>query len=180
MPSGCAGTVTLTSFVSGRTQRGQPVDVEAPAVLEAQVDDVEVGADRPRRLEVGGVVGAHHHGVVAGLEQRVATREERGGGARGDEHVVGVEAVAGRRDRLAQERVAEVVAVAEQQVVEVEVEAEVVEAPVGDRALGEVVGDRVVAQLLGRLDLDGHPAVAHAASLAGLTLRRRQPEQRRR
>ena len=74
----------------------------------------------------------------------------------------GCEAVAAGGHRLAQQRVAEVVAVAEQQLVEVEVEAQVAQPPVGHRALGEVVGDRVVAELLGRLDLDGHPSVAHA------------------
>jgi hypothetical protein len=36
---------------------------------------------------------------------------------------------------------------------------------VGDAALSEVVADALVAQRLGRLDLDGHPAVAHRPSL---------------
>src|SRR4051794_231601 len=53
------------------------------------------------------------------------------------------------------------VAVAEQERVDVDVDAQVTEAPVGHRTLGQVVRDRVVAELFGRLDLDGHPAVAH-------------------
>ena len=60
------------------------------------------------------------------------------------------------------------IAVAEQQLVEPaarrerEIEPEVGETPVGDGALRQVVRDRVVPELLGRLDLDGHPPVAHA------------------
>ena len=77
MPVGLCGQVTLTSRVSAGRTRRQPVDVERPAVLEAQVDDVEVGADRSRRLEVGGVVGAHDHGVVARLEQGGGACEQR-------------------------------------------------------------------------------------------------------
>ena len=128
---------------------GHPLHVETPAVVEAQVDDVEVGADGSRRLEVGGVVGAHDHGVVARLEQRGRRAEEGRRGPGGDEHVVGVEAVAARGHGLAEQRVAEVVAVAEEELVEVEVEAEIAQPPVGDGALGEVVGDGVVAELLG-------------------------------
>ena len=77
----------------------------------------------------------------------------------------GREPVAASGHRLAQHRVAEVVAVAEEELVEIDVEPEVAEPAVGHRALGEVVGDRVVAELLGRLDLDRHPAVAHGRSM---------------
>ena len=131
---------------AGPHPRRHLVDVELPAVLEAQVDDVDVGADGAGRLEVGGVVGADHDGVVAGLEQRGGDAEQGRRRPGGDEHVVGVETVAARGHRLAQERVAEVVAVAEQQLVEVEVEAEVAQPPVGHRALRQVVGDGVVAR----------------------------------
>ena len=121
VPVGLCGCVTLMSRVSPvRTRCGHLLDVEPPAVLEAEVDHVEVGADRPRRLEVRGVVGAHDDGVVARLEQRRGHAEQRGGGAGGDEHVVGREPVAAGGHRLPQQRVAEVVAVAEQQLVEVE------------------------------------------------------------
>src|SRR5205823_1722443 len=71
-------------------------------------------------------------------------------------------------DGFAQGRIAEMVAVAEQQLVEgsdpaagPELDAQVGEAAVGDRALREVVGDRVVAQLFRRLDFDGHSSIAH-------------------
>src|SRR6185436_18988512 len=42
-------------------------------------------------------------------------------------------------------------------------------ATVRDRALREIVGDGVVPELLGRLDLDGHPPVAHAQCLGRVT-----------
>ena len=95
----------------------------------------------------------------------MATQNSAGGGAGGDQHVVGGEPVASRRHRFAQHRVAQVVAVAEEELVEIDVEPQVAEPAVGHRALGEVVGDRVVAELLGRLDLDRHPAVAHGRSM---------------
>ena len=68
------------------------LDVELPAVVEREVDDVELGADRARRLEVGRVVGAHDHRVIAGLEQRRRGREQRGRRARRHQHVVGAQA----------------------------------------------------------------------------------------
>ena len=105
--------------------------------------------------------------MVARLEQGGRRAEQGGGRPGGHQHVVGVEAVAAGGHRLPQQRVAEVVAVAEEQLVEVELEAEVAQAAVGHGALGEVVGDGVVAELLGRLDLDGHPSVAHVRSMAG-------------
>ena len=49
---------------------------------------------------------------------------------------------------LAQRRIAEVVAVAEEQIVEIDIDGEIAQPPVGDRALGQVVGDRVVPELL--------------------------------
>ena len=58
------------------------------------------------------------------------------------------------------------VAVAKEQLVDVDVDAEVGEPAVGNRALRQVVGDGVVSELFGRLDLDGHPAIAHRGSLA--------------
>ena len=83
VPVGLCGQVTLISRVApSRTALGDLLDVELPAVVEAEVDDVEVGADRPRRLEVGGVVGAHDHGVVAAARaaswpRRTAPRPRR-------------------------------------------------------------------------------------------------------
>ena len=108
----------INRVAPGAHARRDPSDVELPAALEREVDDVEIGADRARRLEVRRVVGAHDHGVVARLEERGRGREECGGRARRDEHVVGVDAVAAGRDRVAQQRVAEVIAVAEQSVLE--------------------------------------------------------------
>ena len=71
MPVGLCGHVTEISFVTPRPHaRRDAFDVELPAVVEREVDDVEVGADRARRLEVGRVVRAHDHRVIAGLEQR--------------------------------------------------------------------------------------------------------------
>ena len=43
-------------------------------------------------------------------------------------------------------------------------DAEVRQAKVAERALRQVVLDRVVAELLGGLDLDRHPPVAHLSS----------------
>ncbi len=143
----------------------QLLHVEPPAVLEAQVHHVEVGPDGAGRLQVGGVVGAHDQRVVAGLEQGGGDAEEGRGGARRHEHVIGIEPLTPGGDGLSQDRVAEVVAVAEEQVVELHVDAQVNEPTIGDGALGEVVGDGVVAELLGRLHLDGHPSEAHGRSM---------------
>ena len=99
---------------AGADSRRDPSDVELPAALEREVDDVEFGADRARRLEIRRVVGAHDDGVVARLEERGRRREERGGRARRDEHVVGVDAVPAGRNRVAEQRITEVIAVAEQ------------------------------------------------------------------
>ena len=63
------------------------------------------------------------------------------------------------------DRVAEVVAVAEEQVVELHAHVQVAQPAVGDGALGQVVGDGFVPELFGRLHLDGHPAVAHGGSM---------------
>src|SRR5205807_9950808 len=102
----------------------------------------------------GGGVGAHDDHVVAAVEQGGGGAEKSRGCARSDNDVVGANAVAAGRDRLAQHGVAEVVAVAEQQIIQLELQSQISQPSVGDRALGEVVGDGVVAQLLRRLDLD--------------------------
>jgi hypothetical protein len=47
----------------------EAVDIELPPVVEREVDDVDVGPDGTRRLEVRRVVGTHHHDVIAGVEQ---------------------------------------------------------------------------------------------------------------
>ena len=140
---------------------GESLDVEPPVVVERQVDDVDVRADGARCLEVGRVVRAHDDCVVTGFEQCRRRAKQCGRRARRDEHVVGSQSVAAGCDTLTQPRIAEVVAVAQQQLVDVDVEPEISEPPVGDRALREVVGDRVVAELLGRLDLDRHSSIAH-------------------
>ena len=175
VPVGLCGHVTEIR----RVDRGPHVlrdafGVESPTVVEVQVDDVEIGADRTRRLEVGRVVRAHDHRVIARLEQR-RSRSRTAPPRRPGVTITSsaLQPVAARGDGFAQHRIAEVVAVTEQQVVErrtgarPEVETEVGEPAVGHRALGEIVGDRVVAELFGGLDLDGHSAVAHRVSLAG-------------
>ena len=170
----------------GRHQRREGVRVGGPALFRLQVEDAKLRPDRPRRLEVRGVVGADHDELVARLQERGGHDEEgprRPGGhedvGRGQRGRVGRErAAAVGGDQLAQLRQAAVVAVAEEEPAEVDLE--VVEAGVGDRALGEVAGDRVVAELLGRLDLDGHPAVAHPGMLRGGRRRRRPAGRRRR
>ena len=53
-------------------------------VVETEVDDIELGADRARRLEVGRVVGAHDYCVIAGLEKRRRGREQRRRRSRSD------------------------------------------------------------------------------------------------
>ena len=165
---GLCGHVTEMSLVSfGRTRARDPFDVEAPAVVVRDVDDVEVGADRARRFEIRRVVGAHDDDVVAGIEQRRGGGEQRGRGARCDDHVVGAQPSAPAAATPSRSTgIAEMIAVAEQQLVDVDVDAEVGEPAVGNRALRQVVGDRVVAEFFGRLDLDGHPAIAHRGSLA--------------
>ena len=152
---------------AGLHARGDAFDVEAPAIVVREVDDVEVGADRARCLEVGRVVGAHHHHVIARFEGRGGRREQRSRRAGRHQHVVETQVVAAGRDRLPQRRITQMVAVTEQEIVEPatraegQIEPEIGEAPIGNRALREVVGDRVVPELLGRLDLDGHPPVSH-------------------
>jgi hypothetical protein len=81
-----------------------------------------VGADGAGRLEVGGVVGAHDDRVVPSAQKRRRDEEERGGGARGDEDVAGAEPRAVARDELPQPLVPPVVAVLEDELVEMEAE----------------------------------------------------------
>ena len=91
--------------------------------------------------------------------------------AHGRQHVVGTERRGIRRQRpvavrghqIAQLGQAAVVAVAEDQAAEVHLQ--LIERHVRDRALGKVAANPVVADLLGRLDFDGHPAVAHRQML---------------
>ncbi len=70
-------------------------------------------------------------------------------------------AITASGDGLTQHGVAEMVAVAEQQIVESSVgepsRPRSTKPTIGDRALGQVVRDRVVPELFGRLDLDRHP-----------------------
>ena len=142
------------------------VEVKVPAVLEAQRDRLDLGAERPRRLQVGGVVGLLDQDVVAGLEQRRRDDEQRRRGARGDDHVVdgdGPRGVAG--ELLAQPRHPAMVPVLQQQVADVGVDPVVGERPVPERALRQVVGDRVVAELLGGFDLDRGAPVPHPCKL---------------
>ena len=166
VPVGLWGWVTLISRVCHLAPAPPLLHVEPPAIVEAEVDHVDVGADRPRRLEVRGVVRADDDGVVARLEQRGGDAEQGGGRTGGDQHVVGrdrrrrrppppraaSDRRGGRRSRGARS-------------------SRSTSSPRSrsrrsdDRALGEVVGDRVVAELLGRLDLDRHPAVAHRRSM---------------
>ena len=94
----------------------EPLEVELPAVLEAQLEPLDLGPERGRRLEVGGVVGARDQGVLAGAEKRGRDHEQRRGGPGGDEHVVGLERRPVGGDHLAQARKAAVVAVLEQQI----------------------------------------------------------------
>ena len=142
-------------------QACEAINVERPALLEAQVQQVHLRAKRPRRLQVGRVVGRGDHGVPALAQQRGRDHEERRGCAGGDQHVIRAQTLAVGGDLLAKARQATVVAVLEQQARDIAVELVVAQAHVPERALGEVVRDRVVAQLLGRLDLDRHPPVTH-------------------
>ena len=112
MPVGLCGHVTEISLVTpGRTSSRDALDVELPRVFEREVDDVEIGADRTRRLQVGRVVGPNHHRVIARLEQRGGDGEQRGRRARHHQHVVGAQPGAAGRDRGSQLRITQVVAV---------------------------------------------------------------------
>ena len=109
-----------------RDQRHELVGVDAKAVLEGEVEVAHVRLDGPRRLDVGGVVRADDDEVVALVEQRGGDDEERLGGARRDEHVVTAHAAARpsalRGDQFAKRVVAEVVAVEEDHVADLDAE----------------------------------------------------------
>ena len=163
MPVGLCGRVMLDVLRARRDQRHELVGVDAKALLEGEVEVADVGLDGPRRLDVGGVVRADDDEVVALVEQRRGDDEERLGGARRDEHVVTAHAAARpsalRGDQLAKRVVAEVIAVEEDHVADLD--AEVGQRAIANGALGEIEADLVVAQLFGRLLLDGHAAVLH-------------------
>ena len=61
---------------------------------------------------------AHDDRVITGLEQRCGGREQRSGRAGHHQHVVGVQPGTAGRDRLAEHGITEVIAVAEEQLVE--------------------------------------------------------------
>ena len=103
-PVGLCGVVSDTSLVRGREQRRDPLRVDGPAVLVAQVEVADVRADGPRRLEVRGVVRPNDDEVVAGPEQRRVDDEQRRRRARGHEDVVGPERRRAGRDRRPQRR----------------------------------------------------------------------------
>ena len=139
----------------------QPVRIEHPSLLEGQLEQVDLAAQGPGRLQVGRVVGRCDDGVPALAQQRCRDREEGGRRPGGGNHVVGAEALSVGGDQLTQPRQPAVVPVLEEEAGHVAVDPMVGEAHVGERALREVVGDLAVAQLLGRLDLDRHPPVSH-------------------
>ena len=103
---------------AGAYARREPLDIELPAVVEREVDDVELRADRARGLEVRRVVGAYDDRMITRFEQRRRGREQRGRRPRHHQDVVGVQAGAARRDRLAEHGITEVIPVAKQEVVE--------------------------------------------------------------
>ena len=146
----------------GRHESGQALRIDRPAVLVAQVQVTHLRTDGPGRLEVRGVVGSDDHDLVAGSEQARVDDEQGGHGAGGHQHVIGPETGAPGGDRGAQPRPAHVVAVHQDEVVQLD--PEVAQRRVGDRALGQVRPDPVVPELLGRLGLDRHPPVVHGIS----------------
>ena len=173
MPVGLCGQVTEINFVTpGFTSAATRATSRCHDVVEREVDDVDRRADRAWRLEIRRVVRAHDDCMIARLEERGRGGEQRGRRARHHQHVVGAQSRPARGDCLAQQRITEVIAVTEQQRVEPasrrerEIEPQIGQPPIRDRALREVVGDRVVPELLGRLDLDGHPLVLHVVSFA--------------
>ena len=87
-PVGLCGTVMLTYFVRGVTSGHELLGVDAQAVLEREVEEADVGLDRAGRLDVGRVVGADDHQLVALFQERGRDDEERLGGAGRDQHVV--------------------------------------------------------------------------------------------
>ena len=142
-------------------EASQPVRIERPSLLEGQLEQVDLAAQGPGRLQVGRVVGRCDDGVPALAQQRCRDREEGRRRPGGGDHVVGAEARSVGGDQLTQPRQPAVVPVLEEEAGHVAVDPMVGEAHVGERALREVVGDLAVAQLLGRLDLDRHPPVSH-------------------
>ena len=138
------------SRVSGRSRRRDVLEVEAPLVLESQLDGLDIGADRRAESRGSSRSSARRRARVRlGSRSDGGDDEERGRGTCGDENVVGRES--GRRlpRSTAQALRAEVVAVRKQETSEVGVDAVVGEAHVGERALRKVVLDRRVAELLG-------------------------------
>jgi hypothetical protein len=75
----------------GTQPGGEEVEVEPPAVLEPELEGLQLGPDRARGFEVGDVVRRADEDVVADVEQRRSGDEERARGACGDEHIVGLE-----------------------------------------------------------------------------------------
>src|SRR5207248_5251837 len=65
------------------------------------------------------------------------------------------------RNQLAQLGFAAVIAVGDEQTLQVQIE--VAQRQVGAGTLGQIVFDLVIPHLLGRLDLDWHPKVIHRA-----------------
>ena len=84
----------MSRVVPGRMRAASALDVELPAVFEVEIDDVDVGTDGAWRLEVRRVVRPHDDHVIAGFEQRRRGREEGGGRAGCDEHVVDADTIA--------------------------------------------------------------------------------------
>jgi hypothetical protein len=108
--------------------------VQRPPIVVFEINDLHLGVDGARRFEVGRVIRADNHHVITRAEDRGGGAEQRGGGARRDRHVPSRQAAALGRDRLPEQWVAEVVAVAKQQAVHVDFQAEVAQPPVGHRA----------------------------------------------
>ena len=145
-------------FRVGADGLGDAFEIEREVLLEGEIDQRDFAADGAGCFKVGGVVRAHDHKMVAGLEQGGGDDEERAGGAGCHQYVCGRDAAVGG-DLVAQGRVAAMVAIGEDYFRQIDVE--VGERAVGDGAFGQVVADVAVAALLGRLDLDRHAHVFH-------------------
>ena len=88
----------------GPQQRLQRFDVVRPAVLEAPVPTADLGAGAARQLQPRLVTRRLDDGVVAGVKQRVVEQEDPLLGAGDDDHLVRVDALVHRGDRLAELR----------------------------------------------------------------------------
>jgi hypothetical protein len=97
--------------------RRDAIEVECPAVLGPQLDQLDLRALRPRQVVERLVRRPERDDVIAGPDERGHEQEERLARADDGDHVVGLERLVEARDLAAEERRAERLGVAEHETV---------------------------------------------------------------